>query len=200
MTTRASRANHPSVSIQMIRQISLIASLSLVMAAPAAAVGMEEDTPPAPTPTTLECDDGMVWDTQTAACVEIVESRLPQTPDQLITTVRELAYADRHLDALALLARAPDQADTMVLTYFGYVTRKMGDMAAGLAYYDRALVAAPDNSLARAYLGLAYLQIGQRDQAMIQLAEIRARGGAGRWSEQVLAKALQDGNATRYDY
>jgi len=184
----------------MIRQMSLIASLSLAIAAPAGAVGMDEDTPPAPTPTTVSCEDGMVWDAEAAACVEIVESRLPQTPDRLIAAVRELAYADRHLDALALLSRAPNQADTMVLTYFGYVTRKMGDMAAGLAYYDRALVAAPDNTLARAYLGLAYLQTGQREQAEIQLAEIRARGGAGRWSEQVLAQALIDGNATRYDY
>lgn len=184
----------------MIRQILLATGFGLALYAPAWAIGTEDETPPAPTPTTTVCADGMVWDVELAECVTIEDSRLPVTPDRLIATVRELAYAERHQDALSLLGRAPDQADTMVLTYYGYITRKTGDMAAGLAYYDRALAAAPDNLLARAYLGLAYLQTGQRARAETQLAEIRLRGGAGGWPEQVLAKALQDGNATRYDY
>lgn len=184
----------------MIRHILLATGFGLALSAPAWAIGTEDDTPPAPTPTTTVCADGMVWDVELAECVKIEDSRLPQTPDRLIANVRELAYAERHQDALSLLGRAPDQADTMVLTYYGYITRKTGDMAAGLAYYDRALAAAPDNLLARAYLGLAYLQTGQKTLAETQLAEIRARGGAGGWPEQVLAKALQDGNATRYDY
>jgi tetratricopeptide (TPR) repeat protein len=184
----------------MLRQIAVIASFSLVMTSQAGAVGMEDDTPPAPTPTTLVCEEGMVWDADTAACVAIVESRLPAAPDRLIATVRELAYAGRHPDALTLLRRAPDQGDSMVLTYFGYVTRKMGDMAGGLAYYDRALAVAPDNHLTRAYLGLALMQMGQSDQAEMQLAEIRTRGGAGGWAASVLETALRTGDASRYDY
>ena len=50
------------------------------------------------------------------------------------------------------------------------------------------------------YLGLAYLQTGQTELAKAQLAEIMARGGAGSWSQRVLAQALIDGDATRYDY
>jgi tetratricopeptide (TPR) repeat protein len=184
----------------MLRAPALAACLSLLCASQLGAVGMEDNAPPAPTATTLECPDGTVWDVERAACVEIKESRLPQTPDALITVVRELAYANRFEDALNLLHRAPDQGDTMVLTYFGYVTRKTGDMARGLGYYDRALTVAPDNLLARAYLGLAYLQTGQTELANAQLAEIMARGGAGSWSERVLAQALIDGDATRYDY
>lgn len=184
----------------MIRQIALIASFGLAVTSQAGAVSMEDDTPPAPTPTTLVCAEGMVWDADAAACVEIVESRLPDAPDRLIATVRELAYAGRHPDALALLQRAPDQGDSMVLTYVGYVTRKMGDMAGGLAYYDRALAVAPDNHLTRAYLGLALLQMGQTEQAEIQLAEIRTRGGAAGWAASVLETALRTGDATSYDY
>ena len=184
----------------MLRAPALAACLSLLCASQLGAVGMEDTAPPAPTATTLECPDGTVWDVERAACVEIKESRLPQTPGALITVVRELAYANRFEDALNLLHRAPDQGDTMVLTYFGYVTRKTGDMARGLGYYDRALTVAPDNLLARAYLGLAYLQTGQTELANAQLAEIMARGGAGSWSERVLAQALIDGDATRYDY
>lgn len=184
----------------MLRQLALIATVSVALAVRAGAVGMEDDTPPTPTPTTLVCEEGMVWDADAAACVAIVESRLPAAPDRLIATVRELAYADRHPDALALLQRAPDQGDSMVLTYFGYVTRKMGDMAGGLAYYDRALAVAPDNHLTRAYLGLALMQMGQTQQAEMQLAEIRTRGGAEGWAASVLETALRTGDATRYDY
>lgn len=180
--------------------LALAVSLGLLGAARSGAVGMEDDTPPAPTATTLECPEGQVWDVERATCLDIEESRLPQRPEALIATVRELAYADRLVDARALLGRAVDQGDTMVLTYLGYVTRKMGDMEIGLAHYNRALAVAPDNHLARAYLGLAHLQNGQVELAKVQLAEIRARGGAGLWSERVLAQALLDGDASRHDY
>lgn len=184
----------------MIRTLVIAAAFTLGHAPFAGAVGADDDAPPTPTPTTMECPEGKVWDVERAACVAIEESRLPDSPDDLIKTVRELAYAERLNDALALLQRATDQGDTMVLTYMGYVTRKRGDMAGGLAYYDRALSVAPENHLARAYLGLAYLQIGQTDQASLQLAEIRARGGNGGWPEQALARALSGGDAAAYDY
>ncbi|MEY3002871.1 MAG: hypothetical protein RLZZ491_47 [Pseudomonadota bacterium] len=184
----------------MDRSVNVIAACLMLFAPAVGAVGMDSDTPPPPTPTTTECEDGSVWDVERATCLPIVESRLPDRPAALIATVRELAYAGRHDDALALLHRAPDGNDPMVLTYFGYVTRQMGDVQAGLAYYDRALQVAPDNHLARAYLGLAHLQLGRADHAQAQLAQIRARGGRGSWPEQVLARALQTGDASTYDY
>lgn len=184
----------------MIRSVLLVATLVVAQVNLAGAVGSDEDAPPAPTPTTVECAEGQVWDTERATCVPIEQSLLPDTPEALIATVRELAYAGRLTDAMALLQRAPDQADSMVLTYMGYITRKTGDMDRGLAYYDRALAVAPENHLARAYLGLAYLQLGRSDEAALQLAEIRARGGSGGWPEQALARALTSGDATTHDY
>ncbi|MDG3042732.1 tetratricopeptide repeat protein [Roseicyclus marinus] len=164
------------------------------------AVGPEEESPPTPTPTTTICPEGQVWDVDEAACLPIIESGLIRDPAALVATARELAYAGRHGDALALLARAPDPADTMVLTYIGYSTRSLGYMSRGLAFYDRALAADPDNLLARSYLGMAYLILGSPDRAEGQLAEIRARGGDGSWPERALAEAIAGGTAEGFHY
>jgi tetratricopeptide (TPR) repeat protein len=183
----------------MIRTPLMPAAFAALLALPVLAVGPDDD-PPTPTETTTQCDVGTVWDTDTQTCVPVRQSSHATDPDALLMTVRELAYAGRHVDALALLARAPDQADTMVLTYFGYSTRSLGDMERGLDYYDQALAADPDNLLARAYLGMARLQLRQPDLAEAQLAEIRARGGSGTWPDRALAAAVRQGSTSGYDY
>jgi tetratricopeptide (TPR) repeat protein len=172
---------------------------AVAIAGAALAVG-PEDAPPAPTPTTTICPDGKVWDTREALCVPISESGLVTDPEGFIRTVRELAHAGRHADALALLARAPDPDDTMVLTYRGFSTRSLGYMRRGLDLYDRALAADPDNLLARSYMGMAYLIIGAPHRAEAQLAEIRARGGTGHWPERALAAAIAQGAVDGFDY
>ena len=184
----------------MFRIMMLSTGLTLAMAQSGFAVGSDDDTPPTPTQTTTECPEGAVWDVETATCVTIEETGLVTDPAALTRTVRELAYAGRHRDALALLDRAPDQSDSMVLTYRGFSTRSLGDMTGGMVHYTQALAADPDNRLARAYMGMAYLIIGQADRAAAQLAEIRARGGEGRWPEQALAAAIAQGTAAGYDY
>lgn len=184
----------------MIGRTGLTVAAAVSWAGMAWAVFPEDDTPPVATPTTIICPEGTVWDTDEALCVSIEETGLVSDPGLLLRTVRELAYAGRNADALALLARAPDPSDTMVLTYTGYATRSMGDMDRGLDYYDRALAADPDNLLARAYLGMAYLILGAKEQAHVQLAQIRARGGAGGWPDRALADAIARGPAQGQDY
>lgn len=175
-------------------------SLAVAVATAAGAVGFGEEEPPGPTPTTTICPDGEVWDIDEALCVPIAETGLVRDPAALMRTVRELAHAGRHADALALLARAPDPDDTMVLTYRGYSTRSLGYMQRGIALYTRALEADPDNLLARSYLGMAYLIIGAPHRAEAQLAEIRARGGAGHWPERALAAAIAAGASADLHY
>jgi Flp pilus assembly protein TadD len=184
----------------MTRTLLLSTGLTLALAHAAMAVGNEDDDPPTPTRTTTYCAEGSVWDRAAQVCVPLEETGLVTDPEALIGTVRELAYAGRHADALALLARAPAQDDTMVLTYMGYSTRSLGDMAGGMAYYDRALAADADNLLVRAYMGMAWLIQGRPDEARGQLAEIRARGGAGGWPERALAAAIEQGSPAGYDY
>ena len=48
-------------------------------------------------------------------------------------------------------------------------------MQKGLKYYQAALAVDPDYTLARSYMGEAFLQLGYRDKAVEQLAEIKLR-------------------------
>ncbi len=179
-----------------------LAAVFSLAATPLFAVGLgfDEDTPPTPTETTVTCPDGAVWDGDREACVIIQDSNLGADQDRLIRTARELAYANRYDDAIAVLAMAADPQDTMVLTYLGFSHRRAGRMDVGLEYYDDALAANPDNILARAYLGMAYIQLNQASLAEEQLAQIRARGGTDTWPDRALTRALAENDGSSYDY
>ena len=170
--------------------------LILGLASPAHAVGSDDSTPPTPTQTTTECEDGKIWDATTETCVDSRDSRLDD--DTLYDAAREMAYAGRYDYAATALDAMSDQQDTRVLTYRGFIARQNGDWSAAQAFYDAALIASPDNLLARAYMGMGLLQNGDREGAEMQLAEIRARGGAGTWPDQALETALLGGRM--FDY
>jgi len=182
----------------MTKFLSIAGVATLVITQAAYAAGGFDEAPPTPTATTEDCTDGQVWDADENACVTIQDSRLDQ--DSLLNAARELAYADRAEDAIALLELSTMPEDTMVLTYLGFSHRKAGRIDTGMAYYDAALVADPDNILARSYMGMGYVQMAQLDMAEAQLAEIRARGGAGTWPEEALQNAIEAGDTSGYDY
>jgi len=182
----------------MTRSFATGAALSLILTQAAFAAGGFDEEPPTPTQTTEDCAEGEVWDADASACVAIEDSAMNQ--DALMQAARELAYADRLDDAITLLGMSATPEDTMVLTYLGFSHRKAGRMDLGMAYYDRALAANPDNILARAYMGMAYVQTAQLDMAEAQLAEIRSRGGAGTWPEEALQAAIAAGDTSGYDY
>lgn len=158
----------------------------------ALAVGPEDD-PPLPTQSTTTCSAGMIWDPGLGRCAVIRNSRLGD--DALYRTARELAYAGRYEDAIATLGQMSDPTESRVLTTLGYAHRRAGRVDLGMAYYDRALAADPDNLLARAYLGQAHLLAGRYNMARRELDEIRARGGAGSWPETALDRAIAAGAA-----
>ena len=87
-----------------------------------------------------------------------------------------LAKSGRYEEALRYLTQASEQ-DERVLTYIGFATRKLGDVDGALPYYGRALALNPNYSVARAYLGDAYLSKGEPAKAKAQLAEIGSRCG-----------------------
>ncbi|MDG4648068.1 tetratricopeptide repeat protein [Roseibacterium sp. SDUM158017] len=178
----------------MIRQLPAV--LALAAASAAHAIGPEDDSPPTPGPTTTTCEAGEVWDTDAAACVAIDESRLPEA--DLRRTSREMAYAGRSDDALALLGRstAPDASE--VLTLRAFANGRAGRLDAALPLYAEALAADPDNLLARAYMGLALIAAGRPDDAGRQLSEIRDRGGAGGWPDRALSRAIAAGAPVGY--
>lgn len=164
--------------------------LAAFASGPAFAVGSDDPVPPTPTETTTVCEDGMVWNPETELCVTPTEQS-GLSDDLLYDAVREFAYAGRYDDARRALDAMSDPEDDRVLTYRGFLARVSGDMQAGLALYAAALDANPDNLLARAYLGQAYVLLGDIDKALDQLAEIGARGGAGTWPELALLEAIE---------
>lgn len=172
-------------------------TLALVLPACAFAAGSDTTTPPKPTETTTACTDGKIWDAGTETCVPPAqESRLDD--DTLYGAVREFAYAGQYGAAVAALDAMSDQGDDRVLTYRGFTLRKLGKPDAAQAFYDRAIARNPDNILARSYMGQGFAERGRTDLARLQLAQIRARGGAGSWAETALVQAIVTGQGYGY--
>ncbi|MEL6643962.1 MAG: tetratricopeptide repeat protein [Pseudomonadota bacterium] len=171
-------------------------AFTLVAPALAWAVGSEDSTPPTPTKTTTECADGMVWDAATDSCVAPQESNL--SDDVLYDAAREFAYVGQFKHALDALAAMSDPTEDRVLTYLGFAHRQNGNAETGMAYYQQAIAKNPDNLLARAYMGQAYVKLGALDMAREQLVEIRARGGERTWPELALERAIESGRGYGY--
>ena len=162
----------------------------------ALAVGSDDSAPPTPTETTTECAKGEIWDEKTKACIKAEEQSL--NDDQRYGAVRELAYAGRHDEALAILAMMTEGETPRVLTYQGFLLRQTGKVEEGIAAYERAIALAPGNILARSYYGQLLVQMNEMQMAQLQLAAIRMHGGGGTWAEQSLATAIETGVTTTY--
>lgn len=178
-----------------MRLVMAAAALALLPFA-ALAASDEDSEPPKKTKTSTECTGGQVWDEKTKSCTEAKSGALDN--DTLYRAVRELAWAGRPDDALIVLAAMTEGDSDRVLTYKGFANRKAGRLEEGLASYDAALRANPDNLLARSYLGQAYVEMGEMQLAQAQLDEILARGGAGLWPATALRNAIETG--TTYSY
>jgi tetratricopeptide (TPR) repeat protein len=100
----------------------------------------------------------------------------PASDDELYNAAYWQAKAGRYQEALTLLARA-NQNDPRVLSYQGFATRKLGNVDAALVLYEKALAINPDYTVARAYMGEAFLTQGDAARAREQLGEIEQRCG-----------------------
>jgi tetratricopeptide (TPR) repeat protein len=171
----------------------LTSALIFTLAFPVAAfaVGTEDEEPPTPTETTTVCEEGLVWDEKTETCIKPEDSSL--NDDVRFRAVRELAYADRPEEALAVLATMREGETPRVLTYRGFALRKSGRIEEGIAAYERAIALDPRNRLARSYFGQLLVEMNEMDLAREQLTAIRATGGTGTWPERALAKAIETG-------
>ncbi|WP_138935255.1 hypothetical protein [Roseovarius arcticus] len=160
------------------------------------AAGGGATTPPKPTETTQKCKGGQIWDNAAKKCKSPEHSQL--SPDTLFAAAREFAYAEQYVNAQRALAAMPDQDEARVQTYMGFTTRKMGDVAAGMAYYKAALARDPGDILARSYIGQALVEGGDTVGAYRQLMAIRDYGGAGTWAEASLRSAIETGQTYSY--
>jgi len=132
----------------------------------------------------VKCKSGQVFDPQASSgkgkCVNAADIKKParQKQGMIYDYGKQLAKAGEYELAIATLSLAPDQQDPRVLNYLGYSHRKLGKMDKALEYYHAAVDRNPDFSLVREYLGEAYIQLGQLENAREQLTEIeRICGG-----------------------
>jgi tetratricopeptide (TPR) repeat protein len=158
------RSTKPFLNIMLAASIGLAGSL-----VPNVAHSADEGSSSTPS-----CKRGHAWDKRKSKCVKVKKSS-NFTDENIYEVARNLAYETRYDEALVILRLAKDQSDPRILNYLGYSTRKSGDVKKGLTYYQAAIKADPNYTLARSYMGEAYLQLGDRSAAYAQLAEIKLR-------------------------
>lgn len=156
------------MSIRLTLSASILA-LTIPFAMPALAAGGDSTDQP--------CPSGQVRDKDSKECVPAKQGAVDD--DSLFEQGRALAYAGRHGEAIVMLGLVADKNDPRVLNMLGFAHRKSGRIEIGLGYYEAALAANPDFTLAREYMGEAYLSLGDLDAARGQLAEIERRCGTG---------------------
>jgi len=174
----------------------LLAAALSVLPITAFAAGSDDSAPPTPTETTTVCAKGEVWDEKTSACIKAEDTSL--NDDQRYDAVRELAYAGRYPEALAMLDTMTEGDSARVMTYRGFALRKSGRVEEGIAAYEAAIATDPANILARSYYGQLLVEMNERELATVQLESIRTSGGAGTWAEQSLATAIDTGITYTY--
>ena len=162
----------------------------------AIAAGGGGDVAPKPSETTTTCADGLIWDIATQSCMTPEEST--NDDSARLDDVRELAYGGYYQAALDVLDTLDNPQAPLALTYYGFAHRKAGRADLGMAYYNAALEADPDNLLARSYMGQGYVASGEKALAQAQLTEIRMRGGRDTWAEVSLARAISTGVGSSY--
>lgn len=179
----------------MTRHLLLVAALALPTAVFAAGSG--DSTAPSPSSAAAACMKlGKVLASDGKTCV--VPSSGALDDRALYQAARELAYSGRYDLTNDLLDAMSDQSDDRVLTYRGFVQRKLGNLEAANVFYTAALTNNPDNLLARSYMGQGFVADGDFVSAQAQLIEIRQRGGTGTWAEVSLAEAIKTGSTYNY--
>ncbi len=125
-------------------------------------------------PSSAVCDSRDRGTDAWKACVGVASAAMSDT--ELFYAGYWLARSGQYMEALRYLklAKFPD---ARVLTYIGFATRKLGDVEAALPLYAKALDLNPNYSVARAYLGEAYLTKNEPEKARGELAEIEKRCG-----------------------
>lgn len=119
----------------------------------------------------LKCKKGYVLHKQRNRCVKAKKSsNLDQ--DSIFDYGRNLAYAGRYDEAIEVLELAPQPQDHRVLNMLGYASRKRGNLDQAFAYYQASISQNRNYALVRAYLGEAYLTVGELELARVQLTEI----------------------------
>lgn len=105
--------------------------------------------------------------------------RTDATQDEIYNAAYWMNRSGQFAAAIGILKLARNPEDARILNETGYATRKLGNVAAALGFYQRALAIDPNYVYARAYMGEALLMQGDLTAANDQLREIGQRCGTG---------------------
>jgi tetratricopeptide (TPR) repeat protein len=147
----------------------LTVALLTSFAAPASAQGKGE---PAPS----SCDKYKKGSPGWKKCTGSVKDDM--TDEQVYYSGYWLARTGQYADAVEILNKAAVKNER-ILTYIGFATRKLGGHDAAMELYARALEMNPNYTVARAYMGEAFIAKGNMAMAREQLVEIGLRCGTG---------------------
>lgn len=177
---------------------SLIAGaafVSLGFAAPAFAAGGGSSS--SSDSKKVACPSGEVFDRKAkdkngkaGACVSMKDKSASLTDDIIYDTGEALALAGRYEEAIDMLTLAANRNDPRVLNYLGFSHRKLGRIEVGMGYYREALRIDPGFTLARSYMGEAFLMRDDVDAAMGQLQLIAATVGTDAREYKLLEDAI----------
>lgn len=166
----------------------LVAASALLLAAAstvfAAGGGGDGDGP------VKSCPRGELYDGRTGRCVKQSNEGLDDQSRYAYGSW--LARSGRYGEAIEVLSLVEDKDDPRVLNYLGYANRQLGRFEVGLGFYRQALLADPDYSKAREYLGEAYLVLNKPGLAREQLREIGLRCGSECEEFGLLSEAIAD--------
>jgi len=117
--------------------------------------------------------------------------------DQAVKAVKAADYST----ALGLLAKvvAKDPKNADAWNYIGFSDRKLGKFPESLTAYEKALAIQPKHLGATEYLGELYVQMGQTDNANVQLAKLEKLCGSSCDEYKELKTAISSGKAAMLD-
>jgi tetratricopeptide (TPR) repeat protein len=105
------------------------------------------------------------------ACAHAADVQTRDAPD--LTAVRAAIKAKNYNSALAQLkVIVVSSSNPDVLSLMGFALRKTGDRAQSMVYYRKALEADPTHKGALEYQGELFVELGQIDQAKLNLAKL----------------------------
>jgi len=122
-----------------------------------------------------KCKSGYVYSSGQNKCV--IKSSRALSDSARIAQAELFGYSGQYNDAIDVLSSVQKRDTPEYWNLLGFSTRKSGDVARGIGFYQKALDLDPDYVLAREYLGEGYLQLGDIDAASLQLKEIADRCG-----------------------
>lgn len=138
-----------------------------------------------------DCPRGEVWDAQSGTCVKQQSGILPDK--ELLDDAISLAMAERYDEALQVLNLLKNPNTAVALNYRGYVTRQLGHVDEGIAYYLKSIALDPRYAQVREYLGEAYVLKHEYPLARAQLQAIKSICGTECLAYKHLATAVAEG-------